>query len=49
MDRRYNLDSIEEKMSAVAVFLRELASDPMRVRSLCGWAWINEAVRNLPT
>ena len=41
--------SIEEKMSAVDDFMRGLASDPRRVKSLCGWKWITEAVSDLPT
>ena len=39
-------EEIGEKMAAVDAFLRELAGDPRRVRSLCGWKWINEAVRD---
>lgn len=38
-------ESIEEKITAVDAFLHELASDPKRVRSLCGWKWITDAVR----
>ena len=42
-------ESIEEKIAAVDAFLLELASDPSRVKSLCGWKWITEAARDLPT
>ena len=42
-------ESIEEKMSAADDFMRGLASDPRRVKSLCGWKWIVEAARDLPT
>ena len=42
-------ESIEEKMSAADHFMRGLASDPRRVQSLCGWKWITEAARDLPT
>ena len=42
-------ESIEEKSAAVDAFLLELASDPSRVKSLCGWKWITEAARDLPT
>ena len=42
-------ENIVEKMSAADVFMRGLASDPRRVKSLCGWRWIVEAVRDLPT
>ena len=38
-------ESMEEKIVAVDSFLHELASDPKRVRSLCGWKWITDAVR----
>ena len=39
--------SIEEKVEAVNAYLRELESDPRRVRSLAGWDWIEEAVQDL--
>ena len=41
--------SIEEKVEAVNAYLRELESDPRRVRSLAGWDWIGEAVQSLPS
>lgn len=41
-------ESIEEKIAATDIYMRGLAADPSRVRSLCGWAWIVEAVRDLP-
>jgi transposase len=41
-------ESIEEKMSATDIYMRGLAGDPRRVKSLCGWDWIVEAVRDLP-
>ena len=41
-------ESIEEKMSATDIYMRGLAADPSRVRSLCGWDWIVEAVQDLP-
>ena len=41
--------SIEEKVEAVNAYLRELESDPGRVRSLAGWDWIEEAVQSLPS
>ncbi len=40
--------SIEDKMEAVNAYLRELESDPARVRSLAGWAWIDDNIRRLP-
>ena len=41
--------SIEEKVEAVNAYLRELESDPRRVRSLGRWDWIEEAVQGLPS
>ena len=40
--------SIDDKMEAVNAYLRELESDPRRVRSLAGWHWIDDNVRRLP-
>jgi len=40
--------SIEDKVEAVEAFLTELESDPDRVRTLCGWHWIKEAIQGLP-
>ena len=42
-------ESIQEKMSAADDFMRGLAANPSRVKSLCGWKWIVEAARDLPT
>ena len=39
--------SIEDKMEAVNAYLRELESEPARVRSLAGWAWIDDNIRGL--
>jgi transposase len=36
--------SIEDKVEAVEAFLTKLESDPDRVRTLCGWHWIKEAI-----
>ena len=41
--------SIDDKMEAVNAYLRELESEPDRVRSLAGWDWIADNVRRLPT
>ena len=30
-------------------YLRELESDPGRVRSLAGWDWMEEVVQSLPS
>ena len=37
------------RVEAVNAYLRELESDPGRVRSLARWGWIDEAVQNLPS
>ena len=41
--------TIEDKMEAVNAYLRDLESDPSRVRSLAGWAWIDDNFRRLPS
>ena len=47
--RRFtNGRSIEDKTEAVNAYLRELESHPARVRSLAGWAWIDDSIRCLP-
>jgi hypothetical protein len=40
--------SLEQKVEAVAAYLTDLESDPGLVRALCGWDWIEEAIRGLP-
>ena len=39
--------SIEEKTAAVDEYLRELESDPERVKSLVSWEWIRRNVQEL--
>jgi hypothetical protein len=41
--------TLEDKMMAVAEFLRELEAAPERVRSLTWWDWIKTAVQQLPS
>jgi hypothetical protein len=41
--------TLADKVVAVNAFLDGLDADPARVRSLCGWAWINAAIITLPT
>jgi len=41
--------TLADKVAAVNAFLDELDADPARVRQLCGWGWINEAIATLPT
>lgn len=40
--------SLREQQQAVTVVLRQWRDDPARVRQLCGWAWIREALTALP-
>jgi DDE superfamily endonuclease len=40
--------TLDDKVTAVQAFLEELDADPARVRRLCGWAWINDAIASLP-
>jgi hypothetical protein len=40
--------TLADKVAAVNAFLDELDADPARVRSLCGWGWINDAITSLP-
>ena len=40
--------TLADKVAAVNAFLDELDADPARVRSLCGWGWINAAIATLP-
>jgi transposase len=40
--------TIEEKMAAIETELAALAADPSRLRSLAGWAWINDSCQALP-
>jgi hypothetical protein len=41
--------TLADKVAAVNAFLDDLDADPPRVRSLCGWDWINAAITTLPT
>ena len=41
-------DSVLSKRAAVERYLRDLASDPLRVQRLTGWHWIRESLQNLP-
>lgn len=40
--------SLDEKVAEVQTFLEELDADPPRIRRLCGWDWINDAIATLP-
>ena len=41
--------TLADKVAAVEAFLRELDADPDRVRQLCGWDWLTDALDALPT
>ena len=40
--------TLDDKVAEVQDFLEKLDADPVRVRSLCGWGWINSAIASLP-
>jgi hypothetical protein len=40
--------TLDDKAADVEAFLEELDADPVRVRRLCGWDWINAAITTLP-
>ena len=40
--------TLDAKAAEVQAFLEELDADPVRVRRLCGWDWINTAIATLP-
>ncbi len=41
--------TLTDKQAAVERYLGELDADPARVRSLVGWAWIQDALEQLPS
>jgi hypothetical protein len=42
-------DTIADKQALADASLAELADDPARVRQLCGWSWIRDALDRLPS
>ena len=42
-------DAVADKQAVAKAYLAELAADPARVRRLCGWTWIRDALDALPT
>ena len=40
--------SLDAKQAVAEAYLQELAADPARVRRLCGWRWIRDALTDLP-
>ena len=41
-------DSVDDKRAIAQAYLAGLAADPDRVRRLCGWAWLTNALDDLP-
>jgi hypothetical protein len=46
---RHGVPPLAFGSTPVEAFVQELAQHPERVRRLAGWAWITEALRQLPT
>jgi transposase len=42
-------ETLGAKQERVEEYLKELAADPERVRRLCGWSWVQEALEQLPS
>lgn len=42
-------EDLEAKRREAESYLQELRAAPERVRSLCGWGWLKEALESLPT
>ena len=42
-------EDLEDKRREAESYLKELRAAPERVRSLCGWRWLREALESLPT
>ena len=38
-------DDLKAKREEAEVYLKELGTDPERVRSLCGWGWIRQSLQ----
>lgn len=41
-------ESLSDKREEAEIYLKELAVDPERVKSLCGWGWLRESLESLP-
>jgi hypothetical protein len=41
-------ESLHDKREEAESYLKELAADPERVKSLCGWGWLRESLESLP-
>jgi hypothetical protein len=42
-------ESLAAKQAVAETYLQELAQDPARVKRLCAWSWIAEALTGLPS
>lgn len=42
-------ESLHDKRREAESYLEELAADPERVKSLCGWGWLRASLGSLPT
>jgi transposase len=42
-------EDLEDKRREAESYLEELRAAPERVRGLCGWRWVREALESLPT
>ena len=42
-------ESLRKKREEAEIYLKELAANPERVKSLCGWEWLRESLESLPT
>ena len=41
-------ESLDAKQAEAETYLKELQNDPERVKQLCAWNWLNEALSPLP-
>ncbi|MDQ5829268.1 MAG: transposase [Actinomycetota bacterium] len=41
-------ESLHDKREEAEIYLKELAADPERVKSLCSWGWLQESLELLP-
>ena len=42
-------ESLRKKREEAEIYLKELAANHERVKSLCGWEWLRESLESLPT
>ena len=46
--REKSTESLHDKREEAESYLKELAADPERVKSLCGWGWLRDSLESLP-